>query len=147
MAAPHGARLWISASATVAVFTLFSLLGVRPFWLAYNVPIAWPFAAFVVDWFYTHSRYAKGIDACVVVLALLRANGAIPGYSGHVLFLTYATLCGESRFTKVSAALVLVSVLYMKLYGFHDFVTPVGGFFLAVIAAGVRVQYRDKAST
>jgi hypothetical protein len=75
------------------------------------------------------------IDLAIVVVALARAAGFIPLVSGHVLFLTYALVTGNSWVVRVPAALVLIHVLYLKIFLWHDLLSLGGGLCLACLAA------------
>ncbi len=116
-------------------------LGVSPgrhgFFLYYMVPLAAPFMAFLLD------RAARlqefrwtqwAIDLPVVVLGLVRALTALPGISGHALFLTYALLTVRSRAAQILTIIVLAEVVYLKLFSWHD-PTLFGGILVAGIAA------------
>lgn len=119
---------------------------VRSLW--YNVPIAWPFAGFVLELTCAQhlglrcDRFAIGFGGMVIAISLLRVYPTPPGYSGHVLFLTYAILCAQTTFVRVSAGVVLLQVLVMKFWFFHDFITPCGGVALALIANALHRQAR-----
>jgi hypothetical protein len=75
------------------------------------------------------------VDVLVVATSILRARGYVPLVSGHALFLTYAMLRRGSLVTRLAAALVMLEVIYLKFFVWHDFVTPAGGIALAVLAA------------
>lgn len=114
------------------------LHGSSPTFALYNLPIAIPFALFLLErWtFHRTSRSARRIalDLAVLALALTRAFYPGPFVSGHLLFLTHAALTGQTPSTRVSATLVLLEVLFMKLVLFHDPVTPAGALTLALLA-------------
>ncbi len=110
----------------------------RWFWLYYYVPITVPFVAFLFDRLSQRrrlSRFAAFVDVPVVAIAFLRALVLIPFISGHALFLTYALLTTQSSLARVTAALVLIEVILIKVFVWHD-VTLIGGIALG-IAAGL----------
>ena len=101
----------------------------------YVLPIIVPFVAFLFDrgaQVRTAGWQESVIDFIVVAVSILRALGVIPLISGHALFLTYAIVRPGSRLTKVTALLVMVQVLYLKIFIWDDQVTPFTG-----IAAGL----------
>jgi len=103
----------------------------------YVVPIVVPFVAFLCDRvaeFRSAGLWILAIDSLVVFTAMMRVIGDVPFVSGHALFLTYAILRRGSLITRTMSALVMVEVLYLKLFVWHDFVTPVGGVALALVA-------------
>jgi hypothetical protein len=123
----------------------------------YVVPIVVPFVAFLFD----RAKEARTaglavltIDALVVITSILRARGYVPLVSGHALFLTYAIVRRGSWVTRITAALVMLETVYLKLFMWHDFITPVIGIALAVIALMIvqrlyrsQVAGRDQLST
>jgi hypothetical protein len=103
----------------------------------YVVPIVVPFTAFVFD----RAKEARAaglavlmIDALVVATSILRARGFVPFVSGHALFLTYAIIRPGSLVTRITAAMVMLEVIYLKIFLWHDLITPVGGVLVALIA-------------
>lgn len=115
----------------------------------YVVPIVVPFVAFLLDRtieIRTAGLFVLTVDALVVFTAMMRVIGNVPYVSGHALFLTYAILRPGSLVTRITAALVMIEVLYLKLLVWHDFVTPVGGIVLALIAAWLVRQLRTRQS-
>lgn len=116
-------------------------LGASPgrhgFYLYYMVPLAAPFAVFVLDraarlralrWFHW------AVDLPVIILGLARALYEVPGISGHALFLTYALLTTRSRAGQVLITIVLAEVAALKLFAWHD-MTLFGGMLVAGVAA------------
>ena len=96
----------------------------------YIVPIVVPFVAFLFDRgaeIRTAGFAVLAIDALVIATSILRARGYVPLISGHALFLIYAVL----------RPIVMVETMYLKFFVWHDFVTPVGGTVLALIAVAV----------
>jgi hypothetical protein len=106
----------------------------------YTLPIIVPFVAFLFDRaarFWEAGWFELAIDGAVVVISILRAMGVVPFVSGHVLFLTYAIARPGSRLTRITALIVLLQVFYLKLFVWHDPVTPVTGIMLGLFAAFV----------
>ena len=110
--------------------TIFALLvyvifdgDFRWFLLYYFAPIGIPFVAFLFD---RAEQYALApiavwvIDLVVIIPALIRAFVRIPIISGHSLFLTYCILTSQSKVARITAVLVLVQVVYLKLFVTHD---------------------------
>lgn len=81
------------------------------------------------------SDYSLVIDALVVGVSLLRMAGKVPAVSGHALFLIYAILRPGSRVTRITAGVVMLEVIYLKFFVWHDLISPVTGTALAVAAA------------
>jgi hypothetical protein len=104
--------------------------------LYYVAPIGVPFAAFLFD---RVERWREiiyiplVIDVFIVGLSLARAEVAIPLLSGHSLFLSYALLTARSRVAQITALLVMIQVLYLKLFVWHDF-EVFGGILLGCVA-------------
>ena len=106
----------------------------------YVLPIIVPFVAFLFD-------RAKGfsevgwpelmIDFAVVGTSILRGIGVVPLVSGHVLFLTYAIARPGSRVTRITALIVMLQVIYLKFFVWHDPFTPATGIMLGLLAAFV----------
>lgn len=104
----------------------------------YVVPIVAPFVAFLFD---RAERFRQSpplrliVDALVVGTSVWRAVGHVPFVSGHALFLTYALLSCRSRVGQVTAAAVMLEVIYLKYFVWHDWVTPTTGMLLGAAAA------------
>jgi hypothetical protein len=106
----------------------------------YVLPIIVPFVAFIFDrakTFRDASLVELVIDSAVVVASIMRMLSLMPFVSGHALFLTYAIARPGSRLTKITAALVMLQVIYMKFVLWHDWVTPVAGTILGLLAASI----------
>jgi len=93
------------------------------FFLFYCVPIVVPFVAFLFD---RAERIAEmnlvrwAADVVVLALSLARFKGmgglpVIAVISGHALFLTHALLTARSWVVRVTAAIVMLQVIYVKL--------------------------------
>ena len=104
----------------------------------YVLPIIVPCVAFIFD----RARHFSGatlleltIDVAIVVTSFMRMMGAVPLVSGHALFLSYAIARPGSRLTKITAALVMLQVIYLKFFVWHDRVSPTTGIILGLLAA------------
>lgn len=104
----------------------------------YVVPIVAPFVAFLCD---RANRRRQAtvlqltLDLLVVGTAMWRVIGNVPYISGHALFLTYCLLSTKTRVAQITAALILLETLYLKLFVWHDVVTPTSGLVLGLAAA------------
>ena len=136
--------LFVLASAALVIFGYAGLMrwrfpgGDLSNHFMYVLPIIVPSVAFVFD----RARDFSGttlieltIDGAVVVISFLRMMGAVPLVSGHALFLTYAIAHPGSRLTKITAALVMLQVIYLKFLVWHDWVSPITGITLGLLAA------------
>jgi len=152
--APLGWRCYLSSllfhPATVLIFSLGGALfyGAWATWrysganltsqYVYTLPIVVPFIAFLFD---RASEIGKAspigfvVDALVVGTALMRVFSSLPFVSGHALFLTYAMLRPGSLVTRITATIVMLEVVYLKFFVWHDLITPVTGITLGLIAA------------
>jgi hypothetical protein len=104
----------------------------------YVTPIIVPFVAFLFDRagrFRQLTALQLVTDASVVFTALWRVIGHVPYISGHALFLTYALFSTRSRVAQVTAAIVMLQVIYLKYLVWHDWVTSTCGIALGVLAA------------
>lgn len=120
----------------------------RWFWLYYYVPITVPFVAFLFDrvsrW-HRLPRVTLIVDVPVLTLAFTRAVVLIPLISGHALFLTYAVLTTQSMVARVTAALVLIEVILIKIFVWHD-ITLIGGMALGIAATWLFRQFERLAA-
>lgn len=140
----------IFSVAFAALFALLAWLLWRPGWLFYyyNVPIAVPFAAFVLERVVELRRCrigakaiaAVGLDVLVISVAMVRAFYPIPFISGHVLFTAYAVFTGRHTFGRTVAGVVLVQVLFTKIVLWGDNVTMWGALLLSLLCAIGRKQ-------
>jgi len=104
----------------------------------YVVPIVVPFVSFLLDRVERIQQWkvvGLAIDLLVVGAAMMRVVSHLPYVSGHTLFLTYAILSPASRVTRITAALVMIEVIYLKYFVWHDPVTSSIGILLGTIAA------------
>ncbi len=114
----------------------------------YVVPIVVPFVAFLFDRG-REIREARPIafvmDALVVGTAMMRVIGNVPFVSGHALFLIYAVLRPGSLVTRIIAGLVMLEVIYLKFFVWHDLITPLTGAALATFAAFITRRYGQQS--
>lgn len=143
-----------AALGVLAALAWFSARGGGPsvYDLYYNVPIAAPFAAFLVERALAARRLASLlVDASVVSISLARVVFPVPGYSGHALFLFFAFATARGRALRILSGLVLAEVLFIKFALWGDFVTVGGSAVigaLAVLAARTApVERSDAVST
>ena len=104
----------------------------------YVLPIIVPCIAFLFDraaQLRTAGWPEWAIDLVVVATSILRALGVIPLISGHALFLAYAIARPGSWLTKTTALLVMLQVLYLKIFIWDDQVTPFTGIAVGLTAA------------
>jgi hypothetical protein len=104
----------------------------------YVVPIVVPFVSFLLDRFKRIRNWSfvgLTIDFLVVGTSMMRVIGDVPFVSGHTLFLTYAILSPASQVTRITASLVMLEVIYLKYFVWHDPITSSSGIVLGSIAA------------
>jgi hypothetical protein len=104
----------------------------------YVVPIVVPFVSFLLDraeHIHSLSVASVAIDVLVVGTSMMRVVAHVPFVSGHTLFLAYAILGPASRVTRIAAALVMVEVIYLKYFVWHDPITSTVGIALGTVAA------------
>jgi uncharacterized membrane protein len=114
----------------------------------YVVPIIIPFAAFLLDRaerFWQLNLIQFAFDAVVVGTAIGRVVANVPFVSGHTLFLTYALLSSRSRVVQVTATIVMLQVIYLKYFVWHDWITSTSGIVLGSLAALVSWRFRATA--
>ena len=152
----------VTLSVSLAAAALFSLYVLRgsivgsgglefPPSFFYVVPIVVPFVAFLLDRIERLSQAPAvqlAIDVAIIALAMARIFTSFPFVSGHTLFLSYAIGSSRSIVAVVTASLVLVQVIYLKYFVWHDPVTSTGGIILGSLAAIVvrRILSRRKES-
>lgn len=114
----------VIAAASFALFITLLFDGdLRWFLLYYFAPIGIPFVAFLFDraeQYELTSIASWALDLVVLIFALTRAFIRLPLISGHALFLTYCLLTSRSKIARITAALVLLQVVYLKLLVTHD---------------------------
>ena len=104
----------------------------------YVVPVVVPFVSFLLDRAeqFHHLRIAGlAVDFVVVGTAMMRVIGNVPLISGHTLFLTYAMLGPGSRVTRITASLLMIEVVYLKYFVWHDSISSSTGIVLGTLAA------------
>lgn len=115
--------------------------------LFYMVPIIVPFVAFLFD---RAERFGQSsilqfvVDALVIGTAMGRVVGNVPYVSGHTLFLTYCLLGTQSKVPRVTATIVLLQVIYLKYFVWHDWITSTNGIVLGALAAFVLWRFRER---
>lgn len=115
--------------------------------LFYLFPIVIPFVAFLFDRaerFRQTSILKFLVDALVIGTAMGRVVGNVPYVSGHTLFLTYCLASTRSRIPRVAAAMVLLQVIYLKYFVWHDWITSTSGIVLGALAAFVLWWFRKR---
>lgn len=120
----------LGAALVFAAAAILRYEGDRQFFMLYYVtPIGVPFVAFLLDRaerFRERKAVHRVIDLIAVGLSLVRAFYPLPIISGHALFLMYALLTTQSWPARVTAAVVFLQVMYLKLFSWHD-PTWIGG--------------------
>lgn len=125
----------LSAALLFAGFAIWRYEGEwRDLLVYYFAPIGVPFVAYLFDRAEHWRKIIWFIDIPVVILALLRSVYPIPIVSGHSLFLTYAMFTTRSWVARLTAALVLVEVIYLKVFVWRD-PTLIGGIVVGIFAA------------
>jgi len=131
-----------------AAFTLFCFAVFKGqelyHYLSYFVPIVLPFIGFVFERLYRYVQktprgwgvLAIALDIIVLAASLIRSVYALPFISGHVLFLTFALLTVKSWWVRIPVVAVLIEVIYLKAFVWHDS-TLYGGALLGCLAAVV----------
>ncbi len=137
----------VSIVATVALALVIILLFEgerRNAILAYSVPIAIPFVAYLFDRTQCWPEIRWVLDVPVLLLALSRAFVPVPLISGHALFLTYAVLTTRLPIARWTALLMLLYVVYLKAFMWQDG-TLIGGFALGIVVS--LIYWRRKSSS
>jgi hypothetical protein len=129
----------LTAALIFAVLIIMRFGGDQRTWILYYcLPIGIPFVGYLFD---RASRWREhhfgrwGIDVIVVSLSVMRAGlFMIPLISGHALFLTYAILTTHMWVVRLMAIGVMIQVIYLKVFAWHD-ITIFGGSILGCLAA------------
>ena len=114
----------------------------------YVTPIIVPFAAFLFDRAARRSQitaFELIVDVLIVGTAISRVIADVPYVSGHSLFLTYALLSTRSRVAQITAAVVMLQVIYLKYIVWGDWITSTIGIALGVLAALARLWLGAKS--
>jgi len=137
----HPVTILLVSITAAAIFALLVTLlfdgEFRWFLLYYFTPIGIPFVAFLFDRAEQNSldsKIASALDLVVLIFALIRAFVRIPLVSGHALFLVYCLLTARSKVARITAVLVLVQVIYLKIFVTHD-TALFGGVIVGCLAA------------
>jgi hypothetical protein len=148
----HPATVLVASILAAGIFAVFIRLlfdgDLRWFLLYYFVPIGIPFVAFLfdrVEQYGSISLVSWLIDLAVLLPALARAFVRLPLISGHALFLVYCLLTSRSNIARITAALVLLQVAYLKIFVTHD-TALVGGVIVGCLAALLYRRVRQHPS-
>lgn len=104
----------------------------------YVVPIIIPFAAFLLDRLeriHDMRMLQLIVDTVVVALSMSRIFTDVVPISGHTLFLTYAIFSSRSSVVFVTASLVMLQVIYLKYFVWHDAITSTAGIVFGALAS------------
>ena len=110
----------------------------------YVVPIIVPFVAFLLDRlerFHEIRIFQLIVDTAVIALSMTRIFTDVVPISGHTLFLTYAIFSGRSPIVVLTASLVMLQVIYLKYFVWHDAITSTTGIIFGALAAYVGTRY------
>jgi len=131
-----------------AAFTLFCFAVFKGqelnHYLSYFVPIVLPFICFIFERLYRYVQktprgwgiLAIALDIIVLAASLIRSVYALPFISGHALFLTFALLTVRSWWVRIPVVAVLIEVIYLKAFVWHDS-TLYGGALMGCIAGAI----------
>ena len=115
----------------------------------YVTPIVIPFVVFLSErakTFRLESPITKLIDAIVIVTAMWRVIGDVPYISGHALFLTYAILSAYSYLGRITAIIIMIEVVYLKIVVWNDWLSLTSGILLGVIAFLMAKRFRKNSA-
>jgi hypothetical protein len=142
---------WVGFASGCALALIFALFCFAMFkdqrlyyYLTYIVPITVPFIGFIFDrmerYFQNNSWFVLIpliiTDTVVTLVAITRAVYHIPFISGHALFLSFVLLTVRSWWVRIPVILVLLEVIYFKVWVWRDN-TLYGGALFGVLAAGL----------
>ena len=71
-----------------------------------------------------------------------RVIGDVPYISGHALFLTYTILSAYSYLGRITAIIIMIEVVYLKIFVWNDWLSLTSGILLGVIAFLIAKQFR-----
>jgi hypothetical protein len=80
-------------------------------------------------------------DALVIALSMTRIFTDVVPISGHTLFLTYAVFSSRSPIVVLTASLVMLQVIYLKYFVWHDATTSTIGIVFGALSAYVGTRY------
>ncbi len=113
----------------------------------YVVPIVVPFVSFLLDRA-EQIRQPKIawllVDFLVVGTSMMRVVGNVPFISGDAVFLGYAIMGPVSPATRITALPVMLEVIYLKYFVWHDPITSSTGIVLGTIAAPITRRFGSK---
>ncbi len=104
--------------------------------LAYHLPIGFVFSMFILTEAanFRKEQSARHFTSILVTgLSVLRVLVEVPFYSGHAFFITYMLLVTGSSTARIVAVLVLLDVIYFKVWLLRD-PTVWGGMVLGLAA-------------
>jgi hypothetical protein len=145
---------WMQVSISLVLTVIFGIVASnlkefngagRFILIAYHLPIGFAFSMFVLTETTNFKRerlVRHAVTLLVTAASLLRAFIEVPFYSGHAFFVTYMILVTESHAARIVAALVLLDVVYVKVFLLQD-PTIWGGIILG-LAAFVIVGWVDR---
>lgn len=91
--------------------------------LVYHAPIVFAFLLFVISEyqdFWKEHGFRHIISLVVIACSLARVIKEIPLYSGHAFFITYMVLMVKSKMARIVAIIVLLDVIWLKCFVWHD---------------------------
>ena len=136
---------WVQVAVSLILTMLFGIAAsfIRNFngagrviLLAYHLPIGFAFSMFVLTEAvnFRKEQVARHFTSILVtVFSVLRVLVEVPSYSGHAFFITYMVLVTESLAARIVAVLVLLDVIYFKVWLLRD-PTVWGGMVLGLVA-------------
>lgn len=141
---------WLIILGATLLFTLYVLTvssGERQFFLFYYyLPIGVPFVAYLLD---RAKRYREfywwnwTLEIPLIVVAFLRSQMPVPLVSGHALFLSYALLSTRSNVARLTAFLVLLEVIVLKIWAWTD-PSLIGGILVGMTVALIQNRLLEK---
>jgi hypothetical protein len=142
----------LGAGALFALYVISRTDGFVRSWLIwYFMPVGVVFVSFILERLKELGHTSvQGLilDLIVVLLSIARAVTSIPFYSGHALFLSYALLSARLRVVKLLALVVLLQVMYLKLFRWDDWVTLICGLLVGSLAGYYRkVRINQKSAS
>lgn len=129
--------LSISASVLFAALVIIRFEGYeQTFHLYYFVPMSVPFTAYLFDRIQQWRKLSLArlcIDLLVLGLSITRAFKPYPPMiSGHAFFLTHAIITSKSWVGRLTAGAVMLQVVYLKVFEWHD-PTLLGGILAGIV--------------
>ena len=153
---------WVQIAVSLVLTILFGIAAsfIRNFngagrviLLAYHLPIGFAFSMFVLTEAvnFRKEQAARHFTSILVTgLSVFRVLMEVPFYSGHAFFITYMLLVTESLTARIVAVLVLLDVVYFKVWLLHDptvwggMVLGLAAFFIQHLSSGNREMKNPK---